>query len=66
MKRCLIALLLFSGCSSNSSHPDVVVMRNPATSEIVQCRRYPWGSVVTDDVEQCVIGYKSEGWIVSR
>jgi len=66
MKRCLITFLLLFGCSPKLPNPDVVLMRNPATSEIVQCRRYPWGSVVTDDVEQCVIGYKSEGWVVSQ
>ena len=56
-------LLILCGCAS---HPDVVVMKNPATSETFECRRYPWGSVINDDVEQCVIGFTAAGWIVSR
>jgi len=63
MKRCFLALMLLCGCAPQ---PDVVVMQNPATSQLFECRRYPWGSVLTDDVEQCVLGFKSEGWFVSR
>ena len=61
----LAPALLFAlfGCAAK---PDVVVMQNPATSETFECRRYPWGSVIADDVEQCVIGFKAAGWIVSR
>lgn len=67
MKRYFLAVLLLCSCTPNPNpNPDAVVMTNPATSEVVVCRRYPWGSVISDDVEQCVIGYKAEGWVVSR
>jgi hypothetical protein len=55
--------LTLLGCATDR---ELVVMQNPATSETAECRRYPWGSVIMDDVEQCVIGYKAEGWIVER
>jgi hypothetical protein len=43
--------------------PQVVVMQNPQTKEVHECRHDPWGSIIDRDVSECVSGYEKAGWI---
>jgi hypothetical protein len=52
-----VAVLCLAGCT-----PQLVVMQNPTTGELVQCRHDPWGSIVGADVRACVDGYTKAGW----
>jgi hypothetical protein len=54
----LFSLLTLAACAT----PDLVVMQNPQTHELAQCRHDPWRSIIKADVSQCVEGYKQLGW----
>jgi hypothetical protein len=46
--------------------PTVIVMRNPATNEIIQCRGANTGLSVTAEsmaARDCAAGYTAAGWI---
>ena len=57
----LLALLLLSGCVG----PTVVVMKNPATGEIVQCKGANTGLSMPAEswaARDCATGYQAAGW----
>jgi hypothetical protein len=57
----IIAFGVLSGCAG----PTVVVMKNPATGEIVQCKGANTGlSVVAESwaARDCASGYQASGW----
>lgn len=57
----IIAASLLSGCAG----PTVVVMKNPANGEIVQCKGANTGlSVVAESwaARDCASGYQAAGW----
>jgi hypothetical protein len=61
MRAVIIALGVLSGCAG----PTVVVMKNPANNEIVQCKGANTGlSVVAESwaARDCASGYQAAGW----
>ena len=57
-----LLLLTVSLASCANMPPELVVMQNPKTGEVVQCRHDAWGTFIRDDVSKCVDGYTKAGW----
>lgn len=58
----LCSVLVLGGCVG----PIVVVMKNPATGELIQCRGANTGLSVTAEsfaARDCAQGYQAAGWV---
>jgi len=56
-----LASVMLTSCTSLP--PELVVMQNPKTGEVVQCKHDAWGTFVREDVKNCVDGYTKAGWV---
>jgi hypothetical protein len=56
----LTGVFFISGCTMP---PELVVMQNPKTQEVAQCKHDAWGTINREDVQECVDGYTKAGWV---
>lgn len=60
----LAALLLTAGCAVNPKNKTLIVVQNPETKEIIQCKGDPWASWdVYAQTEACAKAYEKAGWV---
>jgi hypothetical protein len=65
LRRNVGAVIIAAGLLSGCAGPTVVVMKNPANGEIVQCNGANTGlSVVAENwaARDCAVGYQAAGW----
>lgn len=56
----LLSALIIAGCG-----PTMIVMRNPATGQVAQCKGDPWDWNPAAEAATCARGYEAAGYVRS-